>query len=309
MRPLISHAQHGADAYIEGENEAANPYPDGTMAGIEWLRGHLFAKAESGDMNEIDEDSTRVYLDYASNASRMLAAELRHDLPVAEDVADAIGLAVEDWKHKCYAVSVAALESGILDEFQNRHGKLFPAYGMYDGPLAAGRREVNRHGWLESVEGHVVDPTRWVFTDEHPALWAGNLEGYDLGAMRMKESFRQRLPPAPQGNTLRLGLNDPADLRRFDKLLGHDGVSRSGTITSHEFHWLVTCPLETLGEDADFLIRTADRLGLAGLVPVDTRLWVDFSANGYDPLKLRARYPVVIEPRRAKQKTSSYSPL
>lgn len=310
MRPFISHAQTGADAYLCGQNEAANPHAEGTIANIEWLRGHLAAKVESGDLGESDEDCARVYLCDTEFEARRSASRLQLDLPTATAVGDAIGLPVKGWKGKCFAVSVAALESGILDEFQEKHGTLFPAYGMYDGPLAAGRRPFNRHGWLESVEGHVVDPTRWVFTDEYPHLWAGRIDDYDLGGMRLRSGHRPTVPPRPEGTPIRLGINDRKDLMAFDRVLRRSNVSGTGMISANELHWLLTCPLEQLGKDADLFIRTADRLGLSGLVPIDTRLWLDFSTNGYDPAKLRATHKdIPAQQSPAKAPAPSFSPF
>ncbi|MCZ7861479.1 hypothetical protein O9X98_08715 [Agrobacterium salinitolerans] len=310
MRPFISHAQLGADAYLNGKTEADNPHRDGTSAHIEWLGGHLNAKVESGDLNADDQDCATVYLGDTVIEARRQASRLRLDLPTATAVADAIDLPVRKWKGKCFAISVAALESGVLDEFQEKHGKLFPAYGMYDGPLAEGRRPFNRHGWLESLEGHVVDPTRWVFTDEYPHLWAGPLDDYDLGGMRLRHGHRSTRPPAPEGIPIRLGINDRRDLMAFDRVLRGNSVSSTGMIFPNELHWVVTSSLEQLGADASLFIKTADRLGVGGLVPVDTRLWLDFSQNGYDPDKLRQSQTDIPDQPKAKAPAApTFSPF
>jgi hypothetical protein len=299
----------GADAFLCGQNEDANPHAEGSIAHIEWLRGHLDAKVESRDLNESEEDCARVYLSDTHSEARRYASGLLLDLPTATAVGDAIGLPVKEWKHKCFAVSVAALESGILDEFQEKHGPLFPAYGMYDGPIAPGRRSFNRHGWLESVRGHVVDPTRWVFTDEYPHLWAGRLDDYDLGGMRLRSAYRPTVAPRPEGTPFQLGINDQKDLAAFDRVLRRKSVSRTGMISTNELHWILTCPLEELGDDADLFIRVADRLGLSGLVPIDTRLWLDFSTNGYDPAKLRATHNDLPDQHTVQTQAPSYSPF
>ena len=86
----------------------------------------------------------------------------------------------------------------------------------------------------------------------------------------------------------------------FDRILRGNTVSSTGMIFPNELHWIVTSSLEQLGEDATMFIKTADRFKLGGLVPVDTRLWLDFSQNGYDPAKLREAHTDMPEQPRAK---------
>lgn len=289
VRPFESHFNQGEEAWIDGKTEADNPYREGTLAHVNWLTGHLSAMAESGDLSDTAEDCTRVYLLDTTAETRRTATRLSLDLPSASVVAEAIGLPTEEWVDNCYSVSVAVLESGILDAHQEQHGALFPAYGMYEGPIAPGQRGMSRHGWLESVEGHVVDPTRWVFTDDSPSLWAGPIDEYDLGGMRLRSRFRATRVPEPEGEPMVLGINDPNDLAAFDRVLRDRTTSRTGAITPNRFHWVVTSPLEQLGQDASLFFRTAERLGRAGLVPVDNRLWVEFATKGYDPALLRSK--------------------
>lgn len=309
MRPFISHADQGVEAYLNGKTEADNPYREDTVAHIEWLKGHVFQKVDSGDLNEDDHDCARVYHDDIVHEARRTASRLQLDLPAASVVAEAIGMPVESWRGNCFAVSVATLESGVLDEFQEKHGSLFPAYGMYDGPLASGRRGINRHGWLESIEGHVVDPTRWVFTNEYPHLWAGPLDDYDLAGMRLRSVYRSDTAPKSEGQRIALGINDPHVLRAFDRVLGDREVSRTGMITTNRLHWLLNSPLEKLGTDADMFVKTADRLQKGVLVPIDTRLWLEFSQNGYDPARIRESHSEVPETPKARSRPTAFSPI
>ena len=286
MRPFESHYAMGAEAWLAGKDESANPHAEGTLARVKWLEGHLSAMVESGDLGEVDQDCAGVYLHDTALEARRMSSGMTLDLPSANAVADAIGLPVRLWRSKCYAVSVRALESGVLDGFQEKHGRLFPAYGIYTGPVS-GPRTMNRHGWLESVEGHVVDPTRWVFTGEYPGLWLGPVDDYDLGGMRLRAAVRSVLPPAPEGRPVHLGINDPSDMAAFDRVLRDSSASRTGAVTVNRLHWVMGLPLELLGPDAAMFYRTADRLGLSAYVPLDNRLWLDFSANGYQPERVR----------------------
>jgi hypothetical protein len=309
MRPFVSHADQGVEAYLNGKTEADNPHREGSVAHFEWLKGHLFQKVDSGDLNEDDADCARVYHDDTVLEARRATSRLQLDLPSAMAVAEAIGMPVESWKGNCFAVSVATLESGVLDEFQEKHGSLFPAYGLYDGPLASGRRGMNRHGWLESVEGHVVDPTRWVFTNEYPHLWAGPLEDYDLAGMRLRSVYRPESAPKPEGQEIALGINDPNALRAFDRVLGDSDVTRTGRITPNRLHFLLNSPLEKLGTDAAMFISTADRLNRGVLVPIDTRLWLEFSQNGYDAARIRENHSGLPETPTARPAATTFSPF
>ncbi|MBY3433039.1 hypothetical protein HFN89_02445 [Rhizobium laguerreae] len=309
MRPFVSHADQGVQAYLNGKSEADNPHREGSVAHIDWLKGHLFQKMDSGDLNEDDHDCARVYHDDVVHEARRTTSRLQLDLPEASAVAEAIGMPVESWRGNCFAVSVATIESGVLDEFQEKHGSLFPTYGIYDGPLASGRRGMNRHGWLESVAGYVVDPTRFVFTNEYPHLWAGPLDDYDLAGMRLRSAYRPQSAPKSEGQQLVLGINDPHALRAFDRVLGDDEVSRTGMITANRLHWLLNAPLETLGTDAAMFIKTADRLQRGVLVPIDTRLWLEFSQNGYDPARIRECHGEVPETPKARSRPAAFSPI
>lgn len=287
MRPFTSHSDQGAEAWLSGRDESANPYREGSLAHIEWLSGHLATIAESGDLDGDSADSAKIYAEEVRGEARRAASRLMLDVPTATAVGDAIGIPVKRWPGNCFAISVAALESGVLDEFQEKHGRLFPAYGMYDGPMGSGQRGMNRHGWLESNEGHVVDPTRWVFTQEYPHIWAGTLDDYDLGGMRLRSGVRPSSAPKPMGEQVRLGVNDPSLLAAFDRLLGDHSTSTTGAIHNNRLHWIATTPLEKLGDDAEAIMKTIDRIGRSSLIPVDNRLWIEFSTNGYSPEKLR----------------------
>jgi hypothetical protein len=309
MRPFESYRNIGAEAWLSGLDENANPYPDDSLAGIEWLEGHLDAAVESGDLGETAEDCARVYLEETRAAIRTKRTALSLDLPTVISVCDAIGTPAQKWRNNCFAVSVAALESGILDKYQEKHGVLVPTYGMYEGPLASGKRSFNRHGWLESRQGHIVDPTRWVFTEEYPRLWAGSIDDYDLGGMRLRSMHRPPRPPAPSGEDIHLGINDPGRLAVFDRMLGDRSVSTTGRIADNRLHWAMTAPLEHMGDDAEWMIAVADRLGRGGIVPLDTRLWVEFSLGGYDPDRLRASRSDLPEYERKKGRTVAFSPF
>jgi hypothetical protein len=278
MRPLMGHREQGRAAYVDAVDISDNPYPTETLGWHEWVSGHMEAALESGDLDDDAFGSLSVYSDDMDAARKHLVNRLRRDLPTCTAVADAIGIAVEDWKGKCYGVASAALECGILDRFQEVHGRLIPVYGLYLGDIdpggCFGKTPLPRHGWLESLSGLVLDPTRWVFTGAYPELWLGSTSDYDLGGMRVRPQTRMPQPAFDDCVPVALGINDPSDLAAFDRVLGHAGRVRStGAIGDGQLRWLLNRPVETLGADGPLFIRTAERIGVAAHVPWDTREW------------------------------------
>jgi len=95
-----------------------------------------------------------------------------------EMVEDAIGLVAEDWKGNCYAVACDIVKVGLV--------KGEAVYGHWRGRVAKTsmfHREddalgICRHGWVETDEGFIFDPTRWVFEDAEPYIFVGDPE-YD----------------------------------------------------------------------------------------------------------------------------------
>ena len=277
MRPTWGYARQGEDAWFDGSGEAQNPYPEDTLANLEWLAGNLTAGANSGDLD--DPDGIRAYLDDIEGWLRMHRARLKRGLPSAQDTATAIGLALGEWPGNCYGVAELALKSGILDSHQAEHGPLILTYGAYYGHIDStshfGGRPFSRHGWLESPAGHVVDPTRFVFTASHPEIWAGSGADYDLSHARVRERLNPRPPEPDGGRSVRLPLNDPDSLSVFDRLLGSGSeVRRTGSIEIRRLSWIANLSLERLGCDAPMVFRTIEQAGWPGIVPSDCRRWV-----------------------------------
>lgn len=280
MRPTWSHDQEGGDAWLEGLKESDNPYPSDTLAYFGWLSGNLSEElASCDDPQELDGRS--MYLDEVMRSRRSLAHRLCADLPNVEEIARVIGSPIEEWPANCYGISQAILESGILDDHQRAHGRLFLNYGKYTGTVGqgsifAGKPRI-QHGWIESPNGHVVDPTRFVLLNASPDMWAGPINDYDMSGARARKSM-QPLPyaittPCP----IRLPLNDPSSLAAFDRLLGlrSNEIKTSGFIDRVHLTWIANLPIQDMGEHAGLILNTLRLVGLSSLMPTDTARWID----------------------------------
>jgi len=77
-------------------------------------------------------------------------------------IADAIGIALDDWPYKCTWVAVAMRRSGFVQgELVNGHATFINDGG--DG----------RHSWIELSDERVVDPLRWFYEGVEPYIWVG----------------------------------------------------------------------------------------------------------------------------------------
>jgi hypothetical protein len=219
-----------------------------------------------------------------------LASRLKRELPSAEDVSKAIQIDLSLWPKNCYGIAQATLESGVLDAFQQKYGKLFLTYGQYHGEFAPtsiyANRPLARHGWLESPLGHVVDPTRYVFLDQTPHLWAGTIEDYDLSGARIRQSMSPNPPLINDQNSdlVTLPLNERSSLSVFDHILRNTGqqIENSGKIELCHLIWVATRPLADLGEDAPMILKTIDEAGKSFLIPIDNRNWITEVSEWHD---------------------------
>lgn len=280
MRPFYDYFTQGEDAWFEGKNEGHNPCPEDSLAWQEWHRGNLYAETNHNSDFDQDRDYGRlIYFEEAVSHSRFMQNQLKRDLPTVEDVAEAINVPVEKWPGNCYAISSMLLDSGLLDDYQGKHGKLFLTFGKYTGPLSTDSpfagKPIIQHGWLESPHGFIVDPTRWVFEQIVKEVWAGVITDYDMGGSRLHMKMRPGVPD-PEGKMVRLMVNDPSVLKAIDRLLnGKAEATKTGEVSTYQLHWLANLPLETLSADAAGIYTALKASNAAGLIPQDNRKWVE----------------------------------
>lgn len=93
-------------------------------------------------------------------------------LPTLAECEKAIGEKAETWVARCYEISCAIVEAGLVE------GEA--VYGHWLGPVQPkshfadrGRLPFIPHGWILLKDGEVLDPTRWVFEAKAPYLYVG----------------------------------------------------------------------------------------------------------------------------------------
>jgi hypothetical protein len=185
----------------------------------------------------------------------------------AERVAQKLHWPVEKWPGNCYAVALAMLEKGIA--------KGEPRYGHWLGPVEPGtmfyeKGRVVRHGWIETHNKHVIDPTRWVFEGKEPYIYqAPDFEGwYDAGGNVFRESTHGHRP-VPAFSHAGGWFDSPPDLRPHLRALMAPVPCLK--VSRDQLAWLANRPLPRLGAHARPVFRWILELKLGALIPMDNR--------------------------------------
>lgn len=195
-----------------------------------------------------------------------------------ESVSQAIGIPLIDWT-RCHI-----LIAGRMIE-----RKLVPAgskliYGHYDGPVSdtskfAGENRIP-HRWIETPDGRIVDPVRWVFTGapdietisvhitdcEDPAYISGSEEP------RMKAALAPALPPPFSTVGAHYATSDNPALSAW--ISSKMQLGPNGRISLNQIHWLANRPLDRLGEMAEPFYQWLAEQRLLGCVPEKNRQMV-----------------------------------
>ena len=187
------------------------------------------------------------------------------ELPLnAEEVAQAIGVPLEEWPGNC-------------DGIASRMMKAFPVKGMryargfWTGPVAAtsifagsggaSRTTFAQHTWLRLDDGRACDPTRWTFTMTTPSIYIGPADHYDEAGIGLYAD-----QPAPIGieRTIPVGSDQALFLRHRGMLPITDAVARE------ELAWLAKRDPEDFADPA-MALQTIIDLGHRALIPIDIR--------------------------------------
>ncbi len=113
------------------------------------------------------------------------------------------------WAGRCYAVSAAAVDRGLVSGVA--------VYGHFLGKISprsyfASRRgwPFVRHGWVRLPDGRVLDLTRWTFTGRAPYVYAGRNRGeYDEGGNECRARLSKPAPTFDSGEEIfHLGPHD-----------------------------------------------------------------------------------------------------
>jgi hypothetical protein len=207
----------------------------------------------------------------------------------AHALADAIASPVTHWPGNCYAVALAAVRSGLLPGAVVR-------YGLYLGPVApaalrhgfSAEKPMQRHGWVELVDGRIYDPTWWVFqAAEVPyvriVLPGGPSDEYDAGSNTLHwVTIAERGYPQPgRGEEhVPFPVSDAAFRAMRRVVWGLGGLyAESAGLTVRQLHFFANCPPQWFGLDgAREIYGLLEAAGHGTLVPEDH--WRDVMESG-----------------------------
>jgi hypothetical protein len=187
----------------------------------------------------------------------------------AQVVAQAIGIPTDKWAGNCYQIACAMLTAKLL--------KGRACYGHYLGDMSKSElfngRVFTHHGWIETPDGGIVDPTRWVFDNVQPYIFqaAKIPKEYDEGGNRLLLA-KQR--PAPSHNTAeRLTAMPEGEGRGL--ILALLGRTEPQTeLCLSELFWLGNLSLLVLKDSAKLLYTALLEMDCKAMIPYDNRLKV-----------------------------------
>lgn len=277
MRPLHGYEALGEVAFRNGVPQDDCPHEEGTMAYLDWQVGWCGALSDSGMGDRVAN---------GGKLMKALAACQEHlegvfaAAPGVDEAERAIEMPASEWHGRCFEIATKVLESGILDDLQQRVGKLHAVYGKYCGPVAPGSyfdgKPIIQHGWIENESGLVIDPTRFVFAGENPYLWFGSSSDYDLGGQRLKNAMHMPAPDFTPEKADALTNGDMQTREAFDRLLGGAGRAvETGSVGIAQMFWIGTLSLDTLGEDVALIYEEFKAQGKKGFVPIDLMKWYE----------------------------------
>lgn len=198
-------------------------------------------------------------------------------------VAAAIGIPASDWPGQCFGIASVMVEAGLVDGTA--------VYGHYLGPVAEGSMFYAascagfvRHGWVQLADGSVIDPTRWVFEDVEPYIFAGSAEHYDEGGNRERSRSRGRAPSYDPGADVRVVdskvMSGPA-WTWAEKHLAIDALHQPlGILSVEQLRWLAHTPPADLGQVARPMFEALIRLDMGACIPIDNLQHVERTTGG-----------------------------
>jgi len=102
------------------------------------------------------------------------------------EIENTIDIPSDKWEGNCHAIATQMVEAGLVDGVVERghwNGHVHVSSMFHGKPII-------QHSWIRSVEGHIVDPTRWCFECCEPYVFIGeDEESYDTGGQCTKKGF------------------------------------------------------------------------------------------------------------------------
>lgn len=188
----------------------------------------------------------------------------------------AFGMPAKKWAGKCYGVACAASRLIARSRPICGHylGKVCPT-SMFATSALAG---FVQHGWVLLKDGHVLDPTRWVFEGKKPYIYVGSAKDYDEGGNAHRTTMLGKPPEFdPDEKVVKIGTvmlaSEPwcfvERVLRLDRITEED--YEPGTVNVGQLHWLANLDPHTMEGHARAIYKMLKKLNLVGFIPIDNR--------------------------------------
>jgi len=185
------------------------------------------------------------------------------------EFAEAIEVPVEEWPGRCFEIACLIVKRALVEGT--------PVYGHWLGPVHPDngtfdpKRSFQRHGWVVDDDGEIIDPTRWVFENRTPYIFAGpNEDGfYDEGGNKFRDLYR-RPCPSPDAHDQFPDFQVVGEARDF--CIAQMGPPPWNVL---QVGWLANLNPQPLGDLAPVLHQAIKDAGWSGFIPIDNRLWVE----------------------------------
>tara|TARA_B100000700_G_scaffold252166_1_gene283528 strand:- start:9037 stop:9615 length:579 start_codon:yes stop_codon:yes gene_type:complete len=180
-----------------------------------------------------------------------------------KDVENTLNLPAEKWKGHCHAIACQIVKAGLVE------GRA--VYGHYLGNVKEGtffsKYPIVQHGWIETKDGKVIDPTRWFFEDVEPYIYCEDKnEEYDEGGNKYRmDNLKDK--PEYNPNSKQLTVNHTQDELVIRMALDLDDNCHS--ISIEEAFWLANLPLPMLEGVAKPIYSFLEKNGMKAFIPLD----------------------------------------
>jgi hypothetical protein len=183
-----------------------------------------------------------------------------------EQIEQAIGISARKWKGRCYEISCAVVEAGLINGGD-------AVYGHYLGPIDpnstfASNIEIGlaRHGWIRTKE-KIIDVTRWVFENRDPYVHVTDRSDcdYDEGGNALRKAL---VVPPPIFSETDKEIKPSGRVSFEDWKVLNEIVGGMGRLTNRQLAWIANLPPNEL-DDPKYIYGLLGKLGLQAFVPYD----------------------------------------
>lgn len=183
-----------------------------------------------------------------------------------QTIEQAIGLKTKYWKGECYSVACDILNANLV-EGRAVHGSYFGKIVKTSMFYSKGLK-MARHGWIETPDGKIIDPTRWVFEDVTPYIHETTVDDpeYDKASSRLRKASMNPQPEYnPDAKQFTIPDNKSGTAVRSVLCLSQDRK----TVSFEEVFWMANLPLDTLGLQAKDIYFLLEEWGCKAFIPAD----------------------------------------